>query len=116
MVDLLTSYLDYVFCLLLSAEYTFCSQNEQIHNFFKSFHVRSYIALKTMFHSWDSPILLVCDTGLYLEQNDISFITVAICGGYISKYPRLNPDTEMIHGRAWYFAVGWWRILLYEDP
>ena len=44
---------------------------------------------KTMFHSWDSPRLLVCDTGLYLEQNDISFITVAICGGYISKYPRL---------------------------
>ena len=42
-----------------------------------------------MFHSWDSPRLLVCDTGLYLEQNDISFITVAICGGYISKYPRL---------------------------
>ena len=33
--------------------------------------------------------LLVCDTGLYLEPNDISFITVAICGGYISKYPRL---------------------------
>ena len=44
---------------------------------------------QTMFHSWDSPRLLVCDTGLYLEQNDISFITVAICGGYISKYPRL---------------------------
>ena len=42
-----------------------------------------------MFHSWDSLRLLVCDTGLYLEQNDISFITVAICGGYISKYPRL---------------------------
>ena len=41
-----------------------------------------------MFHSWDSPRLLVCGTGLYLEQNDISFITVAICGGYISKYPR----------------------------
>ena len=45
---------------------------------------------KTMFHSWDSPRLLVCDTGLYLEQNDISFIIVAICGGYISKYPRLG--------------------------
>ena len=24
-----------------------------------------------------------------MEQNDIGFITVAICGGYISKYPRL---------------------------
>ena len=43
-----------------------------------------------MFHSWDSPRLLVCDTGPYLEENDIGFITVAICGGYISKYPRLN--------------------------
>ena len=42
-----------------------------------------------MFHSRDSPRLLVCDTGLYLEQNDTCFITVAICGGYISKYPRL---------------------------
>ena len=41
-----------------------------------------------MFHSRDSPRLLVCDTGLYMEQNDIGFITVAICGGYISKYPR----------------------------
>ena len=43
-----------------------------------------------MFHSRDSPRLLVCDTGLYMEQNDIGFITVAICGGYISKYPRLS--------------------------
>ena len=42
-----------------------------------------------MFHSRDSPRLVVCDTGLCLEQNDIGFITVAICGGYISKYPRL---------------------------
>ena len=42
-----------------------------------------------MFHSRDSPRLLVCDTGLYMEQNDIGFITVAICGGYISEYPRL---------------------------
>ena len=42
-----------------------------------------------MFRSRDSPRLLVCDTGLYLEENDIGFITVAICGGYISKYPRL---------------------------
>ena len=24
-----------------------------------------------------------------MEQNDIDFNTVAICGGYISKYPRL---------------------------
>ena len=38
-----------------------------------------------------SPVyhIISCDTGLYLEQNDISFITVAICGGYISKNPRL---------------------------
>ena len=43
-----------------------------------------------MFHSRDSPRLLVCDTGLYLEQNDTGFITVAICGGYISKYPGLH--------------------------
>ena len=43
-----------------------------------------------MFHSRDSPRLLVCDTGLYLEQNDKGFITVAICGGYISKYPGLR--------------------------
>ena len=43
-----------------------------------------------MFHSRDSPRLLVCDTGLYMEQNYIGFITVAICGGYISKYPRLS--------------------------
>ena len=42
-----------------------------------------------MFHSRDSPRLLVCDIGLYMEQNDIGFVTVAICGGYISKYPRL---------------------------
>ena len=43
-----------------------------------------------MFHSRDSPRLLVCDTGLHLKENDIGFITVAICGGYISKYPRLQ--------------------------
>ena len=43
-----------------------------------------------MFHSRDSPRLLVCDTGLYLEQNDIGFIIVAICVGYISKYPGLE--------------------------
>ena len=42
-----------------------------------------------MFHSRDSPILLVSDTGLYTEQNDIGLITVAICGGFIGKYPRL---------------------------
>ena len=46
-----------------------------------------------MFHSRDSPRLLVCDTGLYLEENDIGFITVAICGGYISKYLRLLSHT-----------------------
>ena len=42
-----------------------------------------------MFHSRDSPRLLVCDTGMCMEQNEIGFITVAICGGYIGKYPRL---------------------------
>ena len=47
-----------------------------------------------MFHSRDSRRLLVCDTGLYLEQNDIGFITVAICGGYISKYPGLRRVTQ----------------------
>ena len=45
-----------------------------------------------MFHSRDSPRLLVCDTGVYMEENNIGFITVAICGGYISKYPRLAVD------------------------
>ena len=59
--------------------------------FLKCFHAVLYTALKTMFHSRDSPRLLVCDTGLYSEQNDIGFITVAICGGYISKYPGLPP-------------------------
>ena len=54
-----------------------------------------------MFHSRDSPRLLVCDTGLYMEQNDIGFITVAICGGYISvriQYPcslgSVNSDIQ----------------------
>ena len=44
-----------------------------------------------MFHSRDSPGLLVCDAGVYLEQNDIGFITVAICGGlnpYIAYIPQ----------------------------
>ena len=58
-------------------------------HFLKSFQTVSYIARKTMFHARDSPRLLVCDTGLYLEEDDIGFITVAICGGHISKYPRL---------------------------
>ena len=33
---------------------------------------------------------LVCDVGVYLEQNDIGFITIAICGGfspYIAQIP-----------------------------
>ena len=58
--------------------------------FFKNASKRYYIMpWKTMFHSRDSPRLLVCDEGLYLEQNDIGSMTVAICGGYISKYPGL---------------------------
>ena len=54
--------------------------------FLKAFTRDHILPWKTMFHSWDSPRLLVCDTGLYLKQNDIGFITVAIGGGYISKY------------------------------
>ena len=53
---------------------------------------------KIMFHSRDSPRLLVCDTRLYLEHNDIGFITVAICGGYISKIPlTINGSTLPRH-------------------
>ena len=52
--------------------------------FLKCFHAVLYIAIKNMFHSRDSPRLLVYDAGVYLEQNDIGFITVAICG-------RFNP-------------------------
>ena len=44
-----------------------------------------YCPEKNMFHSRDSLRLLVYDTGLYLEEKDIGFITVAICGGCISK-------------------------------
>ena len=40
------------------------------------------LSKKDMFHYWDSPRLLVYDAGVYLEQNDIGFITVAICGGF----------------------------------
>ena len=48
-------------------------------NAFTQYHI---LLWKTMFHSRDSPRLLVCDTELYWEQNDIGFITVAICGGF----------------------------------
>ena len=30
-----------------------------------------------------------------MEQNEIGFITVAICGGYIGKYPRLLGDVTI---------------------
>ena len=60
-----------------------------------------------MFHSRDSPRLLVCDTGLYLEQNDIGFITVAICGGYISKYPRLITVTVLLTVYPMYLCIVW---------
>ena len=30
-----------------------------------------------------------------MEQNYIGFITVAFCGGYISKYPRLKPNDSL---------------------
>ena len=67
------------------------AKNEEKHSFFlNAFRWYHILPWKTMFHSRDSPRLLVCDTGLYMEQNDIGFITVAICGGYISKYPRLS--------------------------
>ena len=66
--------------------------------FLNAFTRDHVLPCKTMFHSWDSPRLLVCDTGLYLEQNDISFITVAICGGYISKYPRLEGEDLPMKG------------------
>ena len=46
-------------------------KNVEIHSFLKCFHAVLYIALKPMFHSRDSPRLLVCDAGVYLEQNDI---------------------------------------------
>ena len=65
------------------------TKNEEIHSILKCFQAISYIALKKHVPLPRSPRLLVCDTGLYMEQNDIGFITVAICGGYISKYPRL---------------------------
>ena len=38
-----------------------------------------------MVYSRDPPRLLLCVLGLHLEQNYIGFITVAICGEYISK-------------------------------
>ena len=47
-------------------------------DFLKCFHVVSYSVLKDSFRSWDSP--RVCDAGVYLEQSDIDFIIVAICG------------------------------------
>ena len=66
------------------------AKDEEIHSFFKKLSGGIiYCHEKNMFHSRDSPRLLVCDTGLYLEENYIGFITVAICGGCISKYPRL---------------------------
>ena len=105
-VDSLTSCPDYMLCLLLSAEYTFWSQkwaNPLI--FLKAFTRDHILPWKTMFHSWDFPRLLVCDTGLYLEHNDISFITVAICGGYISKYPRLNGKTSVIYVGKCFFSI-----------
>ena len=61
----------------------FCDQ--QIGNSFifqNDFTRYCILPCKTMFHSRDSPRLLVCDTELYLEQNYIGFITVAICGGF----------------------------------
>ena len=53
-----------------------------------------------MFHYWDSPRLLVCDTGLHMEQNGIGFISVAICGGYISiSYP----NKSNMAANSWHF-------------
>ena len=69
----------------------FCDQHFENSFIFKNDFTRYHILpWKTMFHSQDSLRLLVCDTGLYLKQNDIGFITVAICGGfgpYIAQIP-----------------------------
>ena len=46
------------------------------------FHAVLYIVLKIHVPLLNTPRLLVCDAGVYLEQNDIGFITVAICGGF----------------------------------
>ena len=46
------------------------------------FYAVLYIVLQRYVPLWDSPRLLVCDAGVYLKQNDIGFITVAICGGF----------------------------------
>ena len=40
-----------------------------------------YFVLKSHVPLPRFPRLLVCDAGVYLKQNDIDFITVAICGG-----------------------------------
>ena len=88
-------------CLLLSVELKFCGPKWGNSLFFKNAFKRYCILpRKTMFHSRDSPRLLICDTELYLEQNDIGFITVAICGGYINKYPGLIRAAETcgLHG------------------
>ena len=49
---------------------------------FKCFHAVSYIAIKRHVPLPRFSEILVCDAGVYLEQNDIGFITVAICGGF----------------------------------
>ena len=46
------------------------AKNEETHYFFNAFMQYYILPWKTMLHSRDSPRHLVCDTGLYLEQND----------------------------------------------
>ena len=70
------------------------TKNEEIHSFLKDFRRYHILPWKNMSHSRDNPRLFVSDTGLYMEQNGIGLITVAICGRYISKYPRLIMDNR----------------------
>ena len=70
-------------------------------HFFKQLSDGIIYCPKNMFHSRDSPRLLVCDTGLYLEENDIGFITVTISGGYISKNPGLQWTKAILINLIW---------------
>ena len=93
----------------------FCGQTWENSIIFKNTFTWYYILpWKTMFHSRDSPRLLVCDTGLYLEQNDICFITVAICGGYISKYPGLMVCYDMMWCDSMWSDVMWNDMIWYD--
>ena len=51
-----------------------------------------------------------------MEQNEIGFITVAICGGYIGKYPRLlGVDIMLLKARYMPFRAEYMRQwILYQ--